>query len=112
MNKIVALMMCITTIFIALPTNNRVEKTDYEIQQLIEEQNAISIQVLNDNLTPDAYKIRIKVMYEKGYNPPVTFHYTATKNGVKHEGDLDIVSISNTKEATYAIYSGYIYPVE
>lgn len=112
MNKIVALMMCIATIFISLPADNRVENIDYEIQQVIEEQNALSIQVLNDYLTPDAYKIRIKVMYEKGYKPPVTFYYTAIKNGVKHEGNLDIVSISNTKDATYAIYSGYIYPVE
>ena len=111
-NKIVALMMCIATIFISLPADNRVENIDYEIQQVIEEQNALSIQVLNDYLTPDAHKIRIKVMYEKGYKPPVTFYYTAIKNGVKHEGNLDIVSISNTKDATYAIYSGYIYPAE
>ena len=76
------------------------------------EQNVISLEVLNDCYVTNEYKVKIRVMYEKGYNPPLTFYYTTIKNGVKHEGNLDIVSISNTKKATYAIYSGYIFPVE
>lgn len=112
MNKIISVIMCLTMVFVTIPTTEGGYKEEYEYEQIIENQGIISIREVSSILSVNSDKVNVEVKYDVSVTPPKTFYYTKTQNGKRYGGTLNIVSIRYRAEANYALYTGYIYPIE
>ncbi len=112
MNSVYALVFCIAMVVTTAPVENVVSDNGNVYQHVINDPMIISMREISSKLSINSSKIRLEIQYPAGALPPTTFYYTKTINGVRHAGTLNIYRIEKTKDATYALYVGTIYPVE
>ena len=116
LNRILSFVMLITVIFVKTPVSdvavNVKQLNSNEIQQTCDYQGIIDVTEISMRYSPDASKVNVEVRYDVNVTPPMTFYYSTERNGVRYAGTLNIVSIRYRSDANYALYSGYIYPLE
>lgn len=117
LNRIVSFVMLVTVIFVKTPVpeaavvyDNQINSN--EIQQIYDYQGIIDVTEISIRYSPNASKVNVEVRYDVNVTPPMTFYYSTVRNGVRYGGTLNIVSIRYRSDANYALYSGYIYPLE
>ncbi len=113
MRKLISALIILIVVFAigTTPIISNAREIDSGVEQQIDSRiisvkEVFSFQNINSN------KVNVEVKYDVSVTPPKTFYYTKTKKGVKYGGTLDIVSIRCRSDANYALYSGYIYPLE
>lgn len=113
MNKIVTLAICITLTFIVSTPTGILEQNDYSFQQTSEKEiDILNVKEIYSINNQNSSKVKVEVKYVVGVKPPVTYYYTKTRNGITEAGTLTLDQIRYMSDATYAVYVGYIYPVE
>jgi hypothetical protein len=112
MNRFVAVMICVTILFSSIPSGHLNSQCE-SVSQQTNEESIISLREIHSALETNSSKVKLEVKYPVGYKPPVTFYYTRTnENGVKYGGTLTLDTIRIRDDATYALYIGYLAPIE
>lgn len=112
MNKLVPIIVCFIMAFATIPGVNNTCRGGFEYRQEDENAEEIRVKEISSRWGQNSAFVTIEVMYEADATPPKTYYFTKTKWGVKHGGTLTLEGIRNRSDARYAIYSGYIYPIE
>ncbi|MCR5117628.1 MAG: hypothetical protein K6A97_08985 [Lachnospiraceae bacterium] len=114
MNRIITLLMMTSMISGLLPITTTKAPVEKKICQdiILTDVDAISVRVISNSIYPNSYKVKIEVQYAANATPPITFYYTSVMNGITYGGTLDLESIRRRNNVTYAVYSGYLYPLE
>ena len=112
MDKLIIIMTCFVWMFSSVPTENNMERKVCECQQAEYESPILDVREVWTLICQSSLKVQVEVKYVVGTKPPTTFYYTRTKDGVKKAGTLTLDRVRYMSDATYAVYIGYIYPVE
>lgn len=116
LNRVVSFVMLITVMFANTPSINDIRVERNQIQQAYEQtfnyQGIMDITEISTRYEINALKVNVEVRYDVNVTPPMTFYYSTEKNGIRYGGTLNIVSIRYRSDANYALYSGYLYPLE
>lgn len=110
--KSITYVMLSAIIATTTPDNSLFGSFDHEVQQVCDVQEIISVREITSLVDINALKVNAEVKYDVDVTPPTTFYYTKVQNGIRYGGTLNIVSIRYRSDANYALYSGYIYPLE
>jgi len=112
MNKLVPIILCLTTAFVTIPEVSNTRQDGYEYQVENEAMGEISVKEIASHWDQNSAYITIEVKCDVDAKPPRTIYITKKKNGVNYGGTLSLEGIKNRSDARYAIYSGYLYPIE
>ena len=112
MNKLVPIILCLTTAFVTIPEVSNTWQDGYEYQVENEAMGEISVKEIASHWDQNSAYITIEVKCDVDAKPPRTIYITKKKNGVNYGGTLSLEGIKNRSDARYAIYSGYLYPIE
>ena len=112
MNQFIALTMCVMMAFSEVPEVSSIGYNECGFQQASEGVDAISIREITNLIDLNSSRVRVEAKYDVNVTPPLTMYYMKMKKGVKYEGTLNLDHVMPRTDAIYAVYIGYIYPVE